>query len=129
MSAYPGEEFSVGIELYDELGELTADVLRLSDETLTLQQNESQVSSATYLYVYIYCHSTLKTTCIQGPPLFIKTTWSCPINACTIDFDLCKETTSLLRPLFCGPEVVTNLTIDTGFTVMQCSIFLYTTVG
>ena len=99
----------MGIELYDELGELTADVLRLSDETLTLQQNESQVSSATYLYVYIYCHSTVtvKTTCIQGLPLFIKTTWSYPSSACTIDFDLCIETTSLrTKTTFCSPEVV-----------------------
>ncbi len=31
--------------------------------------------------------------------LSIKTTWSRPSSACTIDFDLCKETTSLLRPL------------------------------
>ena len=29
-----------------------------------------------------------------------------PIVLCTIDSDLCKETTSLLRPLFCVPEVV-----------------------
>ena len=27
--------------------------------------------------------------------LSIKTTWSCPKSACTIDFNLCKETTSL----------------------------------
>ena len=57
MSAYPGEEFSVGIELYDELGELTADVLRLSDETLTLQRNESQVSSA-FSYIIALCRIT-----------------------------------------------------------------------
>ena len=40
--------------------------------------------------------------------LSMETTWLCPNSAwCTIDIDLCKETTSLVRPLFLGPQVVT----------------------
>ena len=40
--------------------------------------------------------------------LSIKTTWLCPNSTCTctIDFNLSKETTFLLRPLVCGPKVV-----------------------
>ena len=42
-----------------------------------------------------------------------------PNSACTIiDSDLCKETTSLLRPLFSGPEVVA---ID-SFHCSACAI-------
>ena len=55
VSAYPGEGFSVGVELYDELGELTADVLRLSDETLSLQQSKAallQVSTTSLLRLH-----------------------------------------------------------------------------
>ena len=51
---------------------------------------------------------TLRTVKPVRPPvsrdhLSIKTTWCVPI---VLDSDLCKETTSLLRPLFGGPEVV-----------------------
>ena len=41
---------------------------------------------------------------IQRPPLFSYV----PIVHCTIDFNLCKETTSIKRPPFGGPEVVAN---------------------
>ena len=48
-------------------------------------------------------------TCIQEQPLYIKTMHLVVSQLClmyNIDFDLCKETTSLLRPLFCRSGVV-----------------------
>ena len=55
------------------------------------------------------CVYTINETCHLYPGttyLYIKATWS---NSA--DSDLCKETTSLLRPLFCSSEVVAIVTV------------------